>query len=297
MIAILLSTYNGEKYIKEQLESILKQTYQKFVLIVRDDGSKDKTVEILENYSLKDKRILLIETGSNVGIKQSFFYLLNYALQYTNAQYFMFCDQDDVWLPGKLEFFLKKAVSKYPQLLHSDLVVVNEKLNKIADSFWNYQNLNPEFKTLNYLLVQNNITGCAMMINRELAKIVKYHENMIMHDWWIGLIASMFGKIEYIRIPTVLYRQHANNDIGANKYGLGYVLKKLKTSNSLTKIFNQAKGLKEIYEKDINTNYSIILENFLQLNNQNFFEKRKNIIKYKFFKSDFLRNLGLMVKI
>ncbi len=238
MVEILLSTYNGSKFLKEFIDSLFSQTYKDWILTVRDDGSKDNTTEITENISAKypGKINLIKDELGNLGTCKSFLTLLKQA----KADYIMFADQDDVWLPDKIEKTISKMFEverKYakttPILIHTDLIVVDEKLNTIASSFWRYQGQNPEYKSLNYLLVQNNVTGCTIMVNKALKDlVVQIPDKAIMHDWWLALVASAFGVIEYIPDQTILYRQHQSQNTGARKYSFWYFFQRFaKTPN------------------------------------------------------------------
>lgn len=218
-VEILMATYNGENYIIDQIKSLFNQTYKNWNLLIRDDGSKDKTIEIIESLEKQypDKIKLLRDDKGGLKAKDNFLELL----RNSKEDYIMFCDQDDIWLPDKIELTLKRMleVEDGPTLIHTDLTVVDKKLNIIANSFWKFQNIDPKRKNYNHLIVQNNITGCTIMINRKLGSLVKGNfPNGIMHDWIIGIIASLEGKIEYIKKQTILYRQHGKNNIGAQKY-------------------------------------------------------------------------------
>ena len=241
-VSILLSAYNGSKYIKEQLDSIFNQTYKNIEIIVRDDGSSDNTIEILKSYNIKP-----IDTKINLGAMGSFEDLLKYALQNSNSDYFMFCDQDDVWDTKKVEKTLakmeemEKEFGNIPLLVHTDLEVVDEKLNTINSSFMNFQKINPGINKFHNLLIQNTITGCTVMINRKLAqKSLPIPNGVIMHDWWIGLVASQFGKIGYVDESTIKYRQHTSNTIGAKGFDTTFVLKSISKKVSLGGNISQA---------------------------------------------------------
>ena len=227
-IVILLSTYNGGRYLKEQLNSIFSQSYKDFEIIARDDGSSDETINILKSYNIK-----ILDTDKNLGAKLSFSTLLNYAVRNTDAEYFMFCDQDDIWKTDKIEKTiakmkeLEKTNSDLPLLVHTDLEVVDEKLNVLNKSFWKYEKRDPSLNSINRLIMQSTVTGCTMMINRKLAEMsFPVSENSIMHDWWISMVASSFGKIAYLEESTISYRQHSSNDTGSKKFGLSLILKK-----------------------------------------------------------------------
>lgn len=224
MIEILLSTYNGEKYIKYQIESILNQSCTNFSIIIRDDGSNDKTIEILEYYELmhKDKIKIVRDNLGNLGPGRSFMELLNHS----KGEYIMFCDQDDIWLPNKIELTFKKMKElemiygkETPILVFTDLKVVEDSLNIISHSFWNYQKIDPNLsKKWKMLLAFNVVTGCTLMINRRAKDVVlPYKLPEMIHDHWVGVNISKHGVIDYIPIPTVLYRQHRDNVIGAHR--------------------------------------------------------------------------------
>ena len=224
MVDILLSTYQSEKYIEDQINSILNQTYTEWKLIVRDDGSSDGTVQIINKYksNYPDRVFILDDNMNNIGTVRSFEYLLNSA----SSEYIMFCDHDDIWLPDKIAMSIAKMSEiencnpDLPVLIHSDLIVINGREDTIHSSFWHFSNLNPRLlANFNYLGVCNGITGCTMLINK-MAKDVSlpFSKYARMHDAWIALCVSKYGKIGYIDRPAVLYRQHEFNQIGAKTY-------------------------------------------------------------------------------
>lgn len=218
-VDIVLASYNGEKFISEFIESLFQQTYQNWKLIVSDDGSQDKTVEVIDHYISLDGRIVLVNQIPQKGVINNF----NRALSFVESDYIMFADQDDVWLPSKLEesinYFkvVESTEGKHiPLLLFSDLILVDESLNLIAASFYKYRNLNPLNNTsFKYLLWCSSLYGCTVLFNRALLKIVKnIDDRVMMHDQIFGLFASLFGKVVFLDEPTVLYRQHDANVIG-----------------------------------------------------------------------------------
>ncbi len=236
MIAILLSTYNGEIYLSEQIDSIINQTNQLWQLYIRDDGSKDKTTSIILEYVNKypEKVFYKVDEKGNVGVKSSFEILL----QHTEADYYMFCDQDDVWLPNKVELTLRRMQQieeefpSFPLLVHTDLCVVNQHLQEIAPSFWEYSDILPHIidKEIGYMAIVNSITGCTTMINNKAKEIsLPFPIQSIMHDAWIGLCCIKNGKLDYITQATILYRQHSNNAVGAKQINknLLYKLKEI----------------------------------------------------------------------
>ena len=298
-VVILLSTYNGEKYLKAQLDSLFSQSYKDFKLIARDDGSSDKTLEILKYYDIE-----LLPSNENLGVKCSFETLLKYAFENSDADYFMFCDQDDVWNQDKIELTLQKMYEmerlykNIPILVHTDLEVVDENLHTINPSFMKLQNLDEKKNRLNNLLIQNTTTGCTVMINKDLAKLcLPMPSNAIVHDWWIGLVASYFGKIGYLPQSTIKYRQHSQNTIGAKGFDMSFVLKNFQKKQTLDKNISQAKDFLEIFNDKLDKDTKFMLEDFVNLQNKSFFQKRKILLKYNLLKHGFIRNIGLFIKI
>lgn len=215
MVTILLATLNGEKYLKAQLESIATQTYENWQLVVGDDGSTDRTLEILKDFQKQyPNQVTIYENKPALGnVKDNFIHLL----QNSYGPYFMFSNQDDVWKRDKIYLTLQKMESletryseKVPILVHSDLSVVDENLEMIAESFFHYADL-PKRIVLNQLVVQNSVTGCTVMINRCLQQFFLQAlplSDIIMHDYWAALIARVFGKIGFVNESTVYYRQN-----------------------------------------------------------------------------------------
>jgi glycosyltransferase involved in cell wall biosynthesis len=254
-IYILLATYNGEKYLREQLNSLFKQSYSNWLLWTHDDNSKDNTVEILRSYSDKfpDKIKFLDDNISCGGAKENFAYLLNKIDD--NYDYIMFCDQDDVWLQDKIEVTLNKILEveekngSKPILIHSDLKVVDEYLHTISDSMFKYQKLNLSNQySLTNISIENIVTGCTMMLNKRLVQQVKnIPKEAIIHDWWISIIAlKNKGIIEFVNSSTILYRQHSSNTIGSKQIKLSFYLRKI---FSFSKIINTYKNIYKQYKK------------------------------------------------
>lgn len=222
-IAILLATYNGEKFLSEQLDSLFTQSVQNFKIYIRDDGSNDGTIEIIQKYIYRyPERIVLSKDGTlHRGAKNSFLWLL----EHISAQYYMFCDQDDVWLPFKIEHTLsrmKEVESKHPTkaiMIHTDLKIVDANLNVINDSFWNWGKFNVDLnKKFNFAAIGNVFTGCTMMINDNAKKYIFPINNTVkLHDEWIGLAITKYGKVENLKEQTILYRQHGNNVCSAGE--------------------------------------------------------------------------------
>ena len=297
-VSILLSIYNGEEYLSELIDSLKKQTYSHIEIIARNDGSNDLSVEMVKKLNIK-----LIK-GTNEGAKKSFELLLNYALENSTSNYFMFCDQDDVWNSDKvvksmhLMKILEKKNRNTPLLVHSDLEVVDKNLKKLCNSFWKYEKINPKKNTFHELLLQNTVTGCTLLINRKLAELsLPIAKNAIMHDWWIALVASCFGEIGILQTQTLKYRQHQNNAIGAKKLNLNLYIKKYIQKNTLIKNFLQATSFLEQYSTNMDTKQLSQLKKFISLQDESFYKKRVTLVQEKFYKHGILRNLGLFLKI
>jgi glycosyltransferase involved in cell wall biosynthesis len=305
MIDILLASYNGEKYIGKQIESVINQTNQDWFLYIKDDCSIDSTLDIVLEYERKYKdKIKVIKSDNPSGSAKNNFFSM---LQYSENNYIMTCDQDDIWLPDKIELTydkmknIEKENPDIPILVHTDLKVVDENLGIINDSLFKMQNIDSNRDQLNHLLVQNIVTGCTVMVNRKLLDYIqRIPKNAIMHDWWMAIIASCFGKIFFIDEPTVLYRQHAQNNVGAKKVNSAeYII------NILRNIENIKKSIKNTYLQsgelinilDITKyqdNYDFASEYFL-LPNYNKLKRFRILKKYNLWKSGFIRKLGQII--
>lgn len=224
MIEILMATYNGAEYVEEQLDSIVTQTNQNWHLTICDDMSTDRTRELVERYVDRyPEKMTLHENTVNSGSAGANFMEL---LQLADADYVMFCDQDDVWLPNKIEMTyraMKRMEQKYgertPLLVHTDVMVADRELQVVSPSLMELQELEGYDRTFAKQLVQNCVTGCTVMMNRTLVEKAKLRPvQMIMHDWWVALVAAAFGHIGYVSTPTMLYRQHGGNAEGAKNY-------------------------------------------------------------------------------
>lgn len=223
-IAILLATYNGEKFISNQLDSLFTQSCQDFIIYIHDDGSTDFTLSIVQAYCEKypERIVILPDSTIHRGAKDSFLWLL----ESVEAQYYMFCDQDDIWLNDKVESSLKKIKSLEKEnpdkavMVHTDLKVVDEFLEEMYPSFWSYAGYNVDLhKRFGYAATNNVFTGCTMILNKNSRDFsLPPHPEAPMHDWWIGLVTAKNGVIGNIKKTTVLYRQHGNNveSIGNN---------------------------------------------------------------------------------
>jgi glycosyltransferase involved in cell wall biosynthesis len=302
---ILLSTFNGEKYLLEQIDSIAGQTCNDWELLVRDDGSTDLTRHIIEKCAQEyQHKIRVIDyPRGNLGLLSSCSTLLGNA----HADYILLCDQDDVWLPDKIAnttAAMRKAEALYgittPLLVHTDLSVVDSKLQKIAPSLCQYHKLDPEQGArLPRLLTQNVVTGCTVMINRPLANLVtSLPETAVMHDWWLALVAVLFGKIVYLNQPTILYRQHGNNSVGAKQWGFHRIVQLTRKSQevcaSMVCSMLQAAALLELYRNQLSPEQTATLEAFAGLPIMSKAERLRAMFRYGFYKHGLLRSIGFM---
>lgn len=220
-LAVLLAAYNGERYIAQQLDSLLNQTFQDFSLYIHDDGSEDGTLLILQDYARRyPGQIHLLDYAPVHGAKDNFLSLL----RQVEAEYYMFCDEDDYWLPEKIQLSMERMKETerqekdVPCVVFSDMSVADASLQVIHPSYLQYRKKDPKNLTLKALLVENTAAGCTMLYNRALAELaVLYTEgdHIFMHDWWLMLIAAAVGRIGWIDKPLLLYRQHGDNIVGA----------------------------------------------------------------------------------
>lgn len=275
-IDVLMATYNGEKYIKEQIESILNQTYKNIHLIISDDGSKDNTVQILKEYENKDKRVTVYVQKQNLGYIKNFEFLLT---KIENDIY-MLSDQDDVWKVDKIENTYNKLKEEKADLVFSDLEVVDSNLKQIYPSFNDYMKLTKKIKKCDGLERQylyNCMVGCTIMSKKQFVEKIlplPSKSKYLVHDMWIGVIVSIYGKSVYLDEKTIYYRQHGNNQIGTEK-----------PSQQMTKFKDVRKFLIEIklgiFEGYVENNYKfpkeIQNENLKSLNYYNNIKNKKNI--------------------
>lgn len=220
MVAILLSTYNGEKYLAEQLSSILVQSYFDFKLYIVDDGSTDNTDKIIDEFTVIDQRVVKVyKEREHDGPCISYMWLLDQI----NADFYFFCDQDDVWMSDKIKKSMalaEQCSTNKPLLIHSDLKIVDESMQVLHESFWAFNGTKQaEFSSFDFHCAYNNIPGCTMLINKVTRDLsLPMPKSAKMHDAWIALVVSYNeGLILAINEPLIYYRQHTNNTIGARE--------------------------------------------------------------------------------
>ena len=327
-IHIILATYNGEQYLRRQLDSIL-QSYEDFCLHIFDDGSTDATAEILQEYqTMCPNRIKVQFNAQNLGCTRNFLNGLKTAYEEIKAEdamaesgatddisgkqhasarhYFMFCDQDDIWYPEKLSITqkaMRKLEKKYgsdiPLLVFTDAVVTDADGKEIAPSFIAQNKLNPYAVSTARILTENKCIGCTSMMNETLVKLLtEVPQAARFHDWWMALLATSFGRMSYLNRKTLSYCQHGNNVVGVQKF-TSYVKQRLfslkKQKEMLLATQQQAAEFLTIYGDVLTEEKAETIEIFATLSEQSFMKRRVSIIKYGFFKTGLVRNIGLLL--
>lgn len=305
MVDILLTTYNGEKYLRSQIDSVFAQTYTDWKIMVIDDCSTDKTCSIIDEYINKyPGKIELYRNNKNSGNPSLNFFKL---LSMSKSEYVMFCDQDDVWLENKIYTTinvmkdLENKNEQLPVLVHTDLKVVDSKLNVLSESMFKYQKLDSNAKTLKEIIVQNNVTGCTVMLNKKLISMCcSIPENVIMHDWWVALIAAAFGIIGFVDESTILYRQHESNQVGsknASSFSLLFnkILHGREIQKSILATYSQCEAFLGRYFSDLSLNQKNMLESYLMVACGNKLKRIKRLLCGGFLKYGFIRKLGQII--
>lgn len=289
-----MATYNGEKFLAQQIESIQKQTFKEWNLLIRDDGSSDKTCDIIRNFTAKDSRIRFINENEhhNLGVIKSFFTLVNYEV----ADFYFFSDQDDVWLPEKLSVSLEAAkhkASDVPLLVYTDLKVVNQELNILQDSMIRAQSHHAN-TTLLPELTENTVTGGTMMINHALAEKWFTPNDILMHDWFLALLAASLGEIIYLDLPTQLYRQHDNNVLGARTMDKRFKILREGPKSIFTRYWKlihdsqkQASLIVDKYGDIMTANDLELIKCFIKIDKQPFMTRLRWLWKYGYSKNQF----------
>ena len=297
-ITILLSVYKKAPYLKDFLMSLQRQSFLDFTLLCRFDDPEDNQYnkQLLNEFPFTQ----ILEDESHLCVVKTYNALLQSA---GDSPYLMFADQDDVWHEDKLERTLavmKQAEADTPAgtpiLCHSDLRVVDRDLQEISPSFMKFQSLDSKRDKFRELLIQNNVTGCTVMINRSLAQLVDFPEDTICHDWYLALVASAFGTIRYIDSALIDYRQHGGNCYGAvprkKLLAAFYARKELNGRLLLTQ--KQAGAFLSQFKDQLTEEKRDLAAAWSRIPNEKFYLKRLfTAWKYRFAKNDFIRTVGL----
>lgn len=302
-VNIILASYNGAEYITEQIRSILAQNNRDWKLYIYDDCSEDDTEQIVRGFMAENPdRIFFKRNETNLGSTRNF---LNGVLDSPAADYYMFCDQDDLWLKDKISLSLKlmhKLEKRYgkdkPALVYTDAIIVDKGLNYINNSFIRTDRLKPKRTDISHLLMENKCLGCTELFNAALMhKITIPRDGIRYHDWWVALIASSYGHIRYLHIPTLLYRQHGNNQVGQEKFKT-YIKRRSRDTSDIARRLNETFVQAEVFDRSygptLKKHKRKIIHVFAQLRNKGFFTRRVLVFRYRFLKSGVLRNIGLM---
>lgn len=352
-VNIILATYNGEKYIREQIESIICSGFINWKLWICDDGSSDKTDVMIEAFLQKyPDKIYYHHNVRNLGVTLNFLNGVKIAADYNHTNnhtiydnhrndynpindcpddskklnfnstekdkypdqnqeiedYYMFCDQDDVWMPDKIERTLKlmkRVEKKYgkqvPAAVFTDAMVVDEQLQELHPSFYQQSKLNTKNTDLGHIMMENKLIGCTVMFNDALRKklqVLPVHARF--HDWWIAMIASAFGHISFLPEATLYYRQHQNNVVG-NQNFISYVKDRFsslqKQKETLHKIVVQAEEFYQIYHEALPEDKSTLVNTLAKLEYENWLKRKYLVVKYGYLKTGMIRNIGLLLLI
>ncbi|WP_019317312.1 glycosyltransferase family 2 protein [Streptococcus mutans] len=288
-VNILMSTYNGQEFIAQQIQSIQKQTFENWNLLIRDDGSSDETPKIIADFAKSDARIRFINADKreNFGVIKNFYTLL----KYEKADYYFFSDQDDVWQPQKLELTLasvEKENNQIPLMVYTDLTVVDRDLQVLHDSMIKTQSHHANTSLLEEL-TENTVTGGTMMVNHCLAKQWKQcYDDLIMHDWYLALLAASLGKLIYLDEITELYRQHESNVLGARTWSKR--LKNWLRPHRLVKkywwlVTSSQQQASHLLELDLPAANKAIIQAYVTLLDQSFLNRIKWLKQYGFAKN------------
>ncbi|CAK9886690.1 MAG: putative protein [Candidatus Erwinia impunctatus] len=268
---VVVCTYNGERYILEQLASIVNQKISPQRIIISDDGSTDNTLKLVEDFAATTS--IQFDVLQRVAAPKGPSHNFLYGLSLTTATNVFLSDQDDVWVNDKIEHY-QRVVSQIsddsqPLLIFSDAELVDSELRFLNASFLQNERLNPEQQLVfPRLIFQNCIQGATVMVNRALLQHLRPSQHMLMHDWWLGLLAITFGRLVFLPERLIKYRQHANNVVGSSGYGLKRILAKFMQLSSVAHqnrlVIEQAVSFYEIYDKGLKKEDKKFLERMLR---------------------------------
>lgn len=305
-VTLLMATYNGMHFIREQLDSLLSQTYTKWKLVIRDDGSKDKTVDIINEYISRHTNIsLIINDTSLKGACANFAGLFDIAIQDNNIRYIMFCDQDDIWKPEKIQtsinamLAMEQEYPRQPVLIYGDFELIDSEGKYMPGEF----KLKTDLQLKN-LLSFNSVYGCTTILNRELVdKIGAIPADAINHDYWIALVACMF-KSQYLPHKLLKYRQHTNNASGnvAGNNGIAARLKRnlFSPGKEIANLGIRLKMFRQFYDKyksELSTPDKTIITAYLEAFKQGRLKICYVMLRDKIFRKGFFQTLSTFAQV
>lgn len=297
-VAILLSSYNGSRFISKQIKSIINQNYANWELFIRDDCSLDNTISIIQSFSKKDSRIHFIEGKSNLGPLKSFQKLLKFAKNY---EYVMFSDQDDIWFPDKVSKSVYQ-IRKERKINQYALVYTNYYVRKNNSQTLAYRKNMLPMNIPNNILIQSWLMGCTMILSRDLVEIAyKIPISAVNHDNWFAKVASIIGKIGYIDEPTMIHILHDNNVTqtitnGNIKNKIKNVITKfIKRNDEFQVLYDSSKQLSTLaLSLNISPSRKKLVSEYYYLFRVGFF-KKKTIIRQNNFRA-YTRRQNLLFK-
>lgn len=284
MIDILMATYNGGRYLRNQLLSLQQQTFEDWRLLVRDDGSADDTLDIVRSFIADDPRIVLIEDDlGNLGAGRCFLELT----KYSQAEYVMFCDQDDIWFEKKVEKLHDAAIEKLninrPGFVYCDGFAYSDALGLITGNSISRIHA----KNIRELLFLNaGYQGCSIFFNKKLCEMLASYkaDYFYMHDDVATLLAHTFGDVYFLDQPLMLYRQHENNVTGNIQYGFARFLKRVFSDMPvISRVhYNEKKSFFEAYENLLSKDDQLLFEKYLLFSHVGLLKRIYIVLRYQF---------------
>jgi len=301
-VSIAMATYNGERFLAKQLDSLINQTHKEIEIIICDDNSTDNTINIIKKYIQKYSYIKLYQNEKQLGFVKNF----EKAIGLCSSSYIALCDQDDIWVKNKLEIqfnemkILEKKYKETPLMVHSDLKMIDEDDKMLNGSYFKFRNyMLCQNRDLAYILGVCSVMGNTILMNRELKKLIlPFLDNIIVHDYYIALINELYGVRSTINISLVQYRIHNQNSSNSKNTLQGN--KKIKKINLPYHNINREKLLKEILNSfSLNKKDQSIINDFLV-----YLEFKSNkfyiiyiLLKHNFLKKGFLFKIKIFIKI
>jgi len=303
VVEIVLGAHNGERYLPAQLDSILAQTCTTWRLTLRDDGSTDGTLAVAEEYARRfpDRLTVSARPTPSGSAARNFLELM----AASTGRYVMLADQDDRWLPDKVAVTLAamrrleaRLGAGVPALVHTDLSVADADLRVVAPSMVRSQLLDGAETRLAALVTQNPVTGCTVMVNRALADLVDPpFDGVAMHDWWLAVLAAAFGGLGFVDRPTVLYRQHGGNAVGARsartlRYKVARALDRDGVVASLRDSYAQAEAFLEHYRDRLTVDQRALLEAAATMPRRGKLSRLRSLGRYGLWKNTLIKRVG-----